>query len=295
MKKMIKRVTAWMLIITLVVPVGICIGAKEYVNATEDIAWGFFILSDGTACINGCSECTGRVVIPENLGYKVTGIGNNAFSGCSEMTDVVIPESITSIGNNAFSGCTGLSKITIPKNVTSIGSSVFSGCTGLTSLNVDLENKVFDSRGDCNAIIQKSSDTLIAGCVSTVIPEEIMSIGNYAFAGCIGLVDIEIPESVMSIGNNAFAGCTGLESITLSETVVSIGKNAFKDCSNLTIHAWRDSYAAAYAENNNIAIKYIGEPDATQAPDASAAPSASPSADVKPTQTPTKAPTQQPT
>ena len=115
------------------------------------------------------------MVIPENLGYKVTGIGNNAFSGCSEMTDVVIPESITSIGNNAFSGCTGLSKITIPKNVTSIGSSVFSGCTGLTSLNVDLENKVFDSRGDCNAIIQKSSDTLIAGCVSTVIPEDIMS------------------------------------------------------------------------------------------------------------------------
>ena len=237
MKKMIKKVTAWMLIITLVVPVGIFIGAKEYVNATEDIAWGFFILSDGTACINGCSECTGRVIIPENLGYKVTGIGNNAFSGCSEMTDVVIPESITSIGNNAFSGCTGLSKITIPKNVASIGSSVFSGCTGLVSLNVDLENKVFDSRGDCNAIIQKSSDTLIAGCVSTVIPEDIMSIGNYAFAGCIGLADIEIPESVMSIGNNAFAGCTDLKSITLSETVVSIGKNAFKDCSNLTIHA----------------------------------------------------------
>lgn len=296
MKNILKPVLTWVVVISLLVPIGLYAGAGERVRAEEDIVWGFLVLGDKTASITGCSDITGKVVIPEKLGnYTVTGINDNAFYGGTNMTEVVMPESITNIGNNAFYGCTGLTDITIPKNVARIGSSVLAGCTALKSIVVDSENRKFDSRGGCNAIIQTGTDTLIAGCAYTEIPEGILGIGNGAFAGYTEIEDIELPNSVMSIGSSAFADCTELKRISIPDMVTFIGSNAFKNCGNLKIYTSRDSYAAQYAEKNNILVWYRGEPEPTPAP--TLQPTDTPEPTIQPTATPVSTPeaTQKPT
>ena len=168
------------------------------------------------------------------IGSNVTSIGYYAFDGCTSLTSIEIPNSVTSIGNYAFSGCSGLTSIEIPNSVTSIGSGVFSGCSGLTSIIVSVGNSIYDSRNNCNAIIETTSNILIAGCKNTIIPNSVTSIGSYAFSGCSGLTSIEIPNSVTSIGSYAFSGCSGLTSIEIPNSVTSIRQNAFSDCSNLS-------------------------------------------------------------
>ena len=175
------------------------------------------------------SEIT-NLVIPNS----VTSIGDYAFSSCSGLTSVTIPGSVTSIGNGAFSYCSGLTSVTIPGSVTSIGERAFSGCSALTSIAVENGNMVYDSRDNCNAIIKTSTNELIAGCKNTTIPSSVTSIGNGAFSGCSGLSSITIPSSVTSIGNNAFSSCSGLTSITIPGSVTSIGDYAFSGCRGLT-------------------------------------------------------------
>ena len=150
----------------------------------------------------------GHVIIPESVAwrgstYPVTAIDGTrwrawgAFSGCTGLTDITIPNSVTTIGDGAFSGCTGLTDITIPNSVTTIGDGAFSGCTGLTDIT---------------------------------IPNSVTFIGWYAFYGCTGLTEIMIPKSVTSIGGYAFSGCTGLTDITIPNSVTSIGGYAFYHC-----------------------------------------------------------------
>lgn len=104
----------------------------------------------------------------------------------------------------------------------------------MTSITVDVENTVYDSRGECNAIITKLSNALVVGCKNTVIPNDVEYIGNNAFYGCTGLTSIKIPESVWVIQPYAFYGCTDLNSITLPEGLEYINNYAFCDCTNLT-------------------------------------------------------------
>ncbi len=170
------------------------------------------------------------IKIPKN----VTSIRFNAFSGCTGVTSIEIPSSVTSIEDRAFSGCTGLTSIEIPKSVTSIGESVFGGCTELSIITVDKNNAVYDSRDNCNAIIETASNMLIAGCKSTKIPNGARSIGKSAFSGCEGLTSIEIPNSVTSIGSNAFYACTELNSVEIPNSVTSIEGGAFYRCTSLT-------------------------------------------------------------
>lgn len=190
------------------------------------------VTSIGERAFEGCSGFTGNLTIPNS----VTSIGWSAFSGCSGFTgNLTIPNSVTSIGGYAFSGCSGFTgNLTVPDSVTSIGSSAFEGCCGLTSIKVGFNNSVYDSRNDCNAIIETSSNTLIYGCQNTVIPSGVLAIGSFSFSSCSSLTRITIPEGVTSIGNCAFEGCYGLTSnLTIPNSVTTIGIKAFKDCSRI--------------------------------------------------------------
>ena len=176
--------------------------------------------------IKGCKS----TLIPNS----VTSIGESAFAYCSGLTSVTIPNSVTSIGESAFAYCSGLTSVTIGNSVTSIGEIAFSRCSGLTSMVVDKNNGTFDSRDNCNAIIETSTNKLVVGCKSTLIPNSVTTIGKSAFSGCEGLTSVTIPNSVTSIGDWAFEDCSGLTSVTIPNSVTSIGESAFRGCTKLT-------------------------------------------------------------
>ena len=144
-------------------------------------------IPDSITRIGYCTfkDCTSlsEIVIPSS----VTTIYNRAFDGCTSLSSIEIPDSVTSIGKYAFENCTSLSEIVIPASVESIGSLEFDGCISLESIIVDSNNTVYDSRENCNAIIETNSNTLVCGCKTTKIPNSVTSIGSSAFSLCISL------------------------------------------------------------------------------------------------------------
>ena len=160
-------------------------------------------------------------------------IGRSAFSSDTLLSSITIPSSVDSIASYAFMYCTGLTSLAIPCSVKTICHHAFAGCKGVTSVIVDSENTTFDSRDNCNAIIETASNTLVAGFNNTVIPSSVTSIGNGAFA-LSSLTSIDIPNAITSIGDNAFE-FSGLTSIDIPNSVTSIGDNAFKSSGLTTI------------------------------------------------------------
>ena len=136
------------------------------------------------------------------------------------------------IDNYAYSNCE-LTAIYIPSSVKSIGTHVFNYCSGLKSIVVSNDNTVYDSRDNCNAIIETATNTLIFGCQNTIIPNAITTIRSYAFSGHSTLTSISIPNTVTTIGQNAFYKC-GLSSINIPYSVNTINDFAFYCCDNLS-------------------------------------------------------------
>ena len=154
------------------------------------------IEKDGDSVIlERCSqEATGEIVIPEG----VTKIGCSAFRGCCGLTSVKIPNSVTSIELMAFEGCSGLTSIVITASVTSIGRWAFSDCSRLSIIEVSPDNKIFDSREQCNAIIKSEDNELIVACKGTRLPSSVQKIELYAFR------DIDISSIIVSENNKVF-------------------------------------------------------------------------------------------
>ena len=167
---------------------------------------GNFKIKENTYLIadEAFKDCQSLISVTIPNGVKV--IGDGAFLGCKSLTSVTIPNSVTEIGSNAFEGCSALASVTIPNSVTEIGNYIFKDCSSLTSIVVDIANEYYDSRGNCNAIIDTSTDMLIVGCKNTTIPNSVTGIEWYAFEGHSSLTSINIPNSVTEIRGFAFKG-----------------------------------------------------------------------------------------
>ena len=167
------------------------------------------------------------MVYAGSVAYKYKGTMPNG-------TSISLKQGTLGIAEYAFYGCTGLTSIDIPNSVTSISYFAFKRCTGLTSIVVASNNPYYDSRNNCNAIIETASNSLVIGCKNTTIPNSVTTISHYAFSGCTGLTRIDIPNSIISIGYYAFDGCTGLTNIDIPSSLSLIGMSAFSGCSGLT-------------------------------------------------------------
>lgn len=178
-----------------------------YKFANDVDMMGFYTAGNSTGLtIIGITnyQSTKPITIPSIInGATVTAIGNSAFAN-SLLTQISIPASVTSIGYAAFYGCTGLTGITIPAGVTYIDREAFAYCSSLASITVSSGNSVYKSDGNC--LIETATNTLIAGCKNSVIPNYVSTIGEYAFRGCTGLTNINIPVSVTNIELTAFYG-----------------------------------------------------------------------------------------
>ena len=200
---------------------------KKYNGDGGDVVIPDKIIHIGDEAFKDCKNLT-SILIPNS----VTSIGEWAFADCEVLTSVEIPAGVTSIGTGAFEYCKGLTSVTIPDSVTSIGDWAFADCKELASIQVDPKNETYRSESNC--LIHNETNTLIAGCKSSVIPNSVTAIGDWAFDYCTDLTHIKIPNSVTSIGDCAFSGCTGLTSVTIPSSVRSIGYGAFADCTSLT-------------------------------------------------------------
>jgi len=158
-------------------------------------------------------------------------IGNYSFVWCSNLTAVILPENLEEVGEYAF--CySPIEQLYIPASVRSIGKCAFDG-NSLKSITVAAENLVFDSREDCNAVIETATNTLVFGCIGSRIPASVTALGTAAFAGCKNMVRVELPENLTVIGDQAFQSCEGLEGIELPHSLISIGSKAFSECHNI--------------------------------------------------------------
>lgn len=187
----------------------------------------------------GCSNLNSITIDSANRSYESPGNANaiidkatmTLLEGCN---NTVIPEGVKRIWDNAFIGRAHLKSITIPASVRYIGRDSFSDCDSLGEIKVDADNATFDSRNNCNAIIESATNTLIAGCGKTVIPEGIETIGDSAFERVKTLTHVTIPKSVTEIRGYAFESCENLSTVNLQKGIQTIGYGAFTECVGLT-------------------------------------------------------------
>ena len=225
--------------------------------------------TDGTAEITGYTGTDEELTIPAELDViPVTALGRYAFSYCSTLTDVTVPDSVTVIGDFAFYSCSNLKSVTLPAGVDTVGINPFYKCKSLQEITVPDESEylaVEDYTLICTP--EKKMICFISGSVDELsddpidycdVPEGTEVIGDYAMSACDALVEVTIPVSVKAIGNRAFrwskalktanigenvatigelafAGCQALEEIIIPDSVTAIGDRAFNYCSHLKV------------------------------------------------------------
>ena len=235
-------------------------------NGVTVITSGFF---------QGC-EALDNIELHEGI----TEIQYTAFHYCKSLSSITLPESLETLGGMAFYGCKSLTRFNVPKSVTSIGGSVIGG-NNLSVITVDPQNTVYDSRENCNAIIETATNKIIAGCKNTAFPASVTEIGEDAFEGCEGLRSIDIPGTIKTIGFNAFRisslnnavihdgvekidlqafdSCIYLRKITIAKSVADIHSNAFIGTQNLTIYGFKDSEAEKVAKLRGYKFVRFGD------------------------------------
>ena len=177
------------------------------------------------------SSCSNLAAV--NLPTTLTTLNRSVFANCSNLVSVSLPDGLTTIGDYAFMRC-GMPALNIPSTVISVSGLSFNYCTSLASITVASGNTTYNDGNGSNCIIETSTNKLVRGCVTTIIPVTVTSIGSSAFSGCTTLTSINIPSGVTTIGDYAFSDCTGLTSINIPNTVTTIGEGAFNVCSGLT-------------------------------------------------------------
>ena len=240
---------------------------------------------------------TGELTIPATVAYNgttytVDEIGYNAFRACNGLTSVILPEGIKTLSLYAFYNCENLASINMPSTLTSIQPSAFQGCKSLASITipaavndipyngqiqsqnspflycdnlktivVESGNTKYDSRDNCNAIVETATNKLIYACNGTTIPSTVI-VGRNAFRGCI-ITDVVVPEGVTTIEQQAFNYCGQLKNLSLPSTLTTIGDWAFQGCSSLesivvaegnTVYDSRENCNAIIVTNNNKLI-----------------------------------------
>ena len=205
----------WFSVMLVMVMIMILYGTiPTAVSAAETYVTGYYtykIYENGEAWITKYDGPESSVIVPSILdGHKVTRIGERAFQRCKSIAKVYIPYSIKQIDETPFPECDSLAEIIVDEN-----------------------NTNFDSRNNCHAIIETKTNTLVAGCKTTVIPDTVEAIGLCAFYRCTLLTDIVIPESVKRIESTAFSTCTSLKRIIIPDSVIQIGGFAFYGCTSL--------------------------------------------------------------
>jgi len=218
------------------------------------------------------------IVIPSTViissdTYTVTGIGDSAFSGCSSLTTITLPNSITKIGDYVFEGCTGLTSITIPKSVTSIGWCTFRNCTGLTSMTIpysviSIGGGTFSGCSNLKKVILNNNSMVSQSNSSSwdissifgsqvneyILGDSIKAIGSYTFANCKKLHSVVIPNSVVSIGRSAFEGCNSLTNVSIKDLGAWCNILFAGDYSN-------PLYYAHHLYLNNVEVKELVIPE----------------------------------
>ena len=202
---------------------------RDTIKSFNELKYFTGLTSIGT---NAFEHCHGLISI--EIPNSVTSRGEDAFEGWYNLSFIEIPNSVTSIGNEAFY-CSGLTSITIPSSVINIGECAIDECSKLESIVVDQDNPVYDSRDNCNALIETASNRLLEANINmTTIPNGIVRIGFCAYDGCNNMISINLPESVTTIDSYAFASLKDVTTIIIPKSVTSIGEGAFYKCTGLT-------------------------------------------------------------
>ena len=168
-----------------------------------------------------------KVIFPPRL----NDIRTNTFNNCVSLSEITIPASVEELGSSAFT-YTNLKKINIPKAVRRVDANPFVGCSQLEAITVSADNPYYDSRENCNALIETSTNRLVASCKSTKIPASVRTIGDYAFAHSEYVPVFTLSDSIVSIGEHAFE-YDGFTEFVIPNSVEDIGESAFGYCANL--------------------------------------------------------------